>query len=294
MAAMRKVPPWTLPIASMFSVQLGSALSVGLIGQVGAAGTAWLRLTVGAVIFVALAPPPLKSIRRADLPVLVGLGIASGLTTIGFLAALDRIPLGTAVAIEFLGPLTVAAVRSHHPRMLVWPALALVGVVLMTQPWQGEVNAAGVAFALLAAVGWGVYIVLTQPLGDRFEGLSGLSLTIPIAAVTAGIFGVPQALGHLTWSILLTAVGLAVLLPVLPYALELLALREMTAHAFGTLMALEPAFALLLGTVVLAQTPEVWQVAGILLVVLAGAGAQRGGRRPTTDGASGPDLRTVD
>ena len=155
-------------------------------------------------------------------------------------------------------------------------------------------NASGVAFALLAAVGWGVYIVLTQPLGDRFEGFSGLSLTIPIAAVTAGIFGVPQALGHLTWSILLTAVGLAVLLPVLPYALELLALREMTAHAFGTLIALEPAIALLLGAVVLAQTPEVWQVAGILLVVLAGAGAQRGGCRPTTDGAPGPDLRTVD
>lgn len=274
-----RAPPWTLPIASMFSVQLGSALSVGLIGLVGAAGTAWLRLTAGALIFIAIARPPLKSIRREDLPVLLGLGIATGLTTIGFLAALDRIPLGTAVAIEFLGPLTVAAVRSHHLRMLIWPGLALVGVILMTQPWKGEINATGVAFALMAAVGWGVYIVLTQPLGDRFEGLSGLSLTIPIAAVTAAFFGIPQSLGNLSWSVVFTAIGLAILLPVLPYALELLALREMTAHAFGTLMALEPAFALLLGMVVLQQIPQVWQVAGIALVVLAGAGAQRGGRR---------------
>lgn len=267
----------------MFSVQLGSALSVGLISVVGAAGTAWLRLTVGALIFIAITRPPLTSVRRADIPVLVGLGVATGLTTIAFLAALDRIPLGTAVAIEFLGPLTVAAVRSHNARMLMWPGLALVGVVMMTEPWQGEINAGGVAYALLAAVGWGTYIVLTQRLGDRFDGLSGLSITIPIAAVTAAIFGIPESIGNLSWSVVLTAVGLAILLPVLPYALELLALRRMTAHAFGTMMALEPAFALLLGLVVLQQTPKPSQVAGIGLVMLAGAGAQRGGTRPVVE-----------
>ncbi len=271
--------PWSLPLASMLSVQLGAALSVGLIAVVGAAGTAWLRLTAASVIFVLIARPPLRSVRRADLPVLLGLGIASGVLTIAFLAAIDRIPLGTAVAIEFLGPLTVAAVRSHSRQALVWPGLALVGVVLVTQPWQGAIDPLGVLFAGISAVGWATYIVLMQKVGDRFDGLTGLSLTVPISAVTAAFMGLPQAWGHLSWSVLLIAVGLAILLPVLPYALELIALRHMTPHAFGTLMALEPAFGVLVGLVVLHQVPVAGQVLGIGLVVAAGAGAQRGGRR---------------
>src|SRR5919199_607106 len=124
----------------MPSVQLGSALSVPLISTVGPAGTAWLRLSVGALVFVAVARPPLRSVRRHDLPALLGLGITTGLVTITFLAAIERIPLGTAVAVEFLGPLSVAAVRSHSTRALTWPAVALLGVVLLTQPWDGDIN----------------------------------------------------------------------------------------------------------------------------------------------------------
>ncbi len=273
------IPPWSLAIASMLSVQLGSALSVGLVGEVGAAGTAWLRLTLGAVIFLLIARPPLRDVRRADLPSVIGLGVTSGLMAIAFLGALERIPLGTAVAIEFLGPLSVAAVRSHRAKALAWPGLALVGIVLLTQPWHGEIDPIGVAYAVAAAVGWACYILLTQRVGDRFDGIRGLSLTIPIAALTAAIVGVPQASGHLTLHTLVVALGLALLLPVLPFALEMLALRRMTHHAFGTLMALEPAFGLVIGLVVLAQRPSPGQVLGIVLVVLAGAGAQRGGRR---------------
>ena len=277
------VPPWTLAVAAMLSVQLGSALSVDLIDTVGAAGTAWLRLTAGALVFLAIARPPLRTVRRADLPALLGLGVTSGIVTICFLAALDRIPLGTAVAVEFLGPLTVAAVRSHSRRALVWPGLAFVGVIGLTEPWEGDIDARGLGFAALAAVGWGGYIVLTQKVGDRFTGISALSMTVPIAAVTAAVIGVPQAAGHLTPGVLLAAAGLALLLPVLPYALEMLALRRMTHTAFGTLMALEPAMGLLLGLVVLSQQPSGVQVAGIAVVVLAGAGAQRGGRRDAPD-----------
>src|ERR1700749_3017488 len=119
-----KVPPWALAVASMTSVQLGSALSVHLISSVGPAGTAWLRLTMGAAIFLVLARPPLRTLRRHDVATLAGLGVTTGLQTIAFLAAIERIPLGTAVAIEFLGPLTVAAVRSHSLGALIWPALA--------------------------------------------------------------------------------------------------------------------------------------------------------------------------
>jgi inner membrane transporter RhtA len=165
----------------MFSIQLSSALAVPLIASVGAAGTAWLRLTAGAIILLIVARPPLRSIRRRDLPALLGLGIASGLMSIAFLAAIDRIPLGTAVAVEFLGPLTVAALRSHSRRALAWPALALIGVVVLTEPWTGAIDPVGVGFALLAGIGWGSYILLTQRVGDRFSGITGLSITVPVA-----------------------------------------------------------------------------------------------------------------
>jgi inner membrane transporter RhtA len=290
------VPPWGLAVAAMLSVQLGSALSVNLIPVVGAAGTAWLRLSVGALIFLAVARPPLRAVRRRDVPVLLALGVATGLMTIAFLAAIERIPLGTAVAIEFLGPLTVASLRSHNARALLWPALALVGVVLLTDPWQGQIDLAGIGFAGLAAVGWAAYILLTQRVGDRFTGIGTLSLTVPVAAVTAAVVGIPQAAGQLTFGVLATAVAVAVLMPVLPFILELLALRRMTSAAFGTLMALEPAFGVLLGLLVLRQQPSLIQFVGITLVVLAGAAGQRGGRRhPLTTDQTGtsPDLDLV-
>ncbi|WP_246335676.1 EamA family transporter [Microcella alkalica] len=280
---MTRVPPWSFAVLAMFSVQLGSALSVGLIDEVGAGGTAWLRLSMGAIVFLLIARPRLAAIRRADVVPLLALGVATGLMTVFFLAALERIPLGTAVAIEFLGPLTVAAVRSGGRRALVWPIVALAGVVLLTEPWLGEIDPLGVLFAALAGIGWGAYIYFTQTIGDRFDGIQGLALTIPVAALTAAVVGVPQAWGQIDITVLLTALGLALLLPVLPFALEMLALRRMTHTAFGTLMAVEPAIGLVLGLLILAQSPSAVQVVGIVIVVLAGAAAQRGGRREAAD-----------
>ena len=288
------VPPWGLAVTAILSVQLGSALSVNLIDTVGAAGIAWLRLSMGAVILLIIGRPPLRSIRRGDVLPLLGLGLMTGVMTVGFLAAVEHIPLGTAVAIEFLGPLTVAAVRSHTRSALAWPALALAGVVLLTQPWQGDFNLVGVAWAALAACGWCMFILLTQRLGDRFTGIGSLTITVPVAALAAAAVGIPQAAGHLTLEVLAAAAGLAILLPVLPFALEMLALRRMTPTAFGTLMALEPAVGVLLGLLILHQQPSIVQVAGIVLVVLAGAAAQRGGRRPSRkEQASPADLDFV-
>lgn len=179
------VPPWALALAAMLSVQLGSALSVHLIASVGPAGTAWLRLSAGALIFLVLARPPLRAVRPHDVPALLGLGITTGLVTIVFLAVIERIPLGTAVAIEFLGPLTVGAVRSHSARALTWPAVALLGVVLLTEPWHGDINTAGIAFAGLAAIGWAAYILLTQRIGDRFTGIGPRSITAVCATRTS-------------------------------------------------------------------------------------------------------------
>lgn len=273
------IPPWALTIAAMFSIQLGSALSAGLMPTLGPIGTAWLRLSMGALILLLLARPPLRSLRLRDAPAILGLGIATGVMSVTFLAAMERLPLGTAVAIEFLGPLSVAALRGRGMRSLVLPVTALAGVVLLTEPWAGQVDLLGVGFAAMGAIGWAAYVLLTQKVGDRFSGIGALALTIPIAAVVVAPFGVPQAFGHITWEIVAVATGLAVLIPVLPYILEMRALRRMTHTAFGTLLALEPAIGLLLGMMVLAQSPSILQLVGILLVVFAGAAAQRGGRR---------------
>jgi inner membrane transporter RhtA len=270
------VPPWTLAIGAMFSVQLGSALSVHLIATVGPGGTAWLRLAAGAFMFLVIARPRLSSLRWHDAPILLGLGVTTGFQTVAFLAAIQRIPLGTSVAIEFLGPMTVAAVHSRSRGALLWVGAAGAGVVLVTQPWRGAISWVGVGFAGLAAVGWAAYIVLTQRVGDRFSGLTCLALTVPIAACSAAIVGIPQAAGHITFEVVATGVGLAILLPVLPYSFELLALRRMTPTAFGTLMALEPAMGVVLGLIVLHQKLSSIEVIGILLVVLAGVAAQRG------------------
>jgi inner membrane transporter RhtA len=175
--------------------------------------------------------------------------------------------------------LTVGAARTHSTRALAWPALALAGVALPTQPWHGHINPAGLGLAGLAAIGWAAYILLTQRIGDRFTGIQRLSLTVPIAAATAALPGIAQAAGHLTVGVLAAAAGLALLLPVLPYAFEMLAVRHMRPAAFGTLMALEPAIGVLPGLLVLHRQPSPARLAGILLVVLAGTAAQRGGRR---------------
>lgn len=270
-----RVPPWSLAVTAIVSIQLASALSLPLISQLGAAGTAWLRLTAGALIFIAIARPPLRHVAGRDVPALLALGITTGLMTTLFLAAINHIPLGTAVAIEFLGPLIVAAIRAGSRRALVWPLIAAMGVLLLTQPWRGDINLAGVAFAAGSATCWAFYIVLTQVVGDRFTGTRGLSITMPIAAATAAIAGIPNVGGHVNVTAIAAAAGLAILSPVLPFALEMAALRRMTPTAFGTLMALEPGVAEVLGIVILHQKPTIIQIVGMALVVLAGVAAQR-------------------
>jgi inner membrane transporter RhtA len=272
-------PAWMLTVTAMLSVQLGAAISVGLFDEIGVGGTAWLRITLGAIGFILLARPRYWrwSLRELRAPAL--LGVVSAGMTLAFLAAIDRIPLGTAVAIEFLGPLTVAALHSRSRGALAWPLLALVGVVLLTEPWQGTPDALGIAYAAVAAVGWGLYIVITQHVGDRFAGVDGLAISLPVAAIVTAFVGLPQAWGSITWQVLGVALLAALLLPLIPWTLELYALRRLNAAAFGTLMALEPAIALLIGAVVLHQAPAAVQIVGIGCVVLAGIAAARTGDR---------------
>jgi inner membrane transporter RhtA len=267
-----------LATASMILVQLGIAASVGLIDQIGPEGAAWLRLAWAGLLLPLLVRPRLRTIGRRALLTCVALGVVTAGITMLFMAAVSRLPLGTASALEFLGPLGVAVARGNG-RAKLWAAPAAVGVLLLTEPWHGGADPLGVFFALAAAVCWAAYILLTQRVGDTVAGFQGLAVSMPVAGVVATIVAGPSTFGHVTWQLLLVGAGLALLLPVIPFSLELLALRRLTTAAFGTLMALEPAIALLIGLVFLSQTPSAVAVAGIAFVVAAGIGAERTGAR---------------
>ena len=272
-----------LAAGAMLCVQLGLAASVGLFDRIGPEGAAWLRLAWAAVLLLVLVRPRPSAFTRTGLRACVALGIVTAGLTLFFMAAVARLPLGTASALEFLGPLGVAVVRGGRGK-LQWPALAAVGVVLLTEPWHGGADPVGVAFALAAAVCWAAYILLTQRVGDEVAGLRGLAVSMPVAALAATVVVGPSVLGTLTPELVLVGLGLAVLLPVVPFSLELLALRRLTTAAFGTLMSLEPAVALVVGLVALHQVPGPAAVAGIAFVVAAGVGAERTGRRAAPSG----------
>ncbi|MEJ2870184.1 EamA family transporter [Actinomycetospora sp. OC33-EN08] len=270
-----------LALGAMSCVQLGLAASVGLLQVLPPAGVAALRLVWAGLLLLVIVRPRPSSFTRSSFGAAVGLGVVTAGLTMLFMAAVARIPLGTASAIEFLGPLGVAVLRGRRGA-LAWPVLAGAGVVLLTEPWHGGADLVGVGFALAAAGCWAGYILLTQRVGDSVTGLQGLAVSMPVAglvsAAAAGLL-VPDLTAVLTWPVALTGLGLALLLPVVPFTLEMLALRRLAAGAFGTLMALEPAIALLVGAVVLGQLPTWVAVVGIVLVVTAGIGAARSGDR---------------
>jgi inner membrane transporter RhtA len=266
----------------MSCVQLGLALSVHLFGQLGPLGVTGLRLAWAGLILVVLVRPRPRRFTRGDLLACGVLGVVTAGLMLLFMLAVARIPLGTASALEFLGPLAVSLCGPGSGRRR-WAAPAAIGVVLLTQPWHGGTDPAGVAFALAAAVCWGAYILLTQHVGDRVTGLTGLAVSMPVAGTIAMLVAAPS-LGRVTWQLTGIMLALAVLHPVIPFSLEFLALRRLTASAFGTLMSLEPAIALLAGLLVLGQVPRAPAAAGIILVVIAGIGATRtGGREPAPD-----------
>jgi inner membrane transporter RhtA len=270
-----------MAMGSMLCVQVGLAVAVTLIDRTGVEGAAWLRLAWAGILMLIIVRPRRTAFTWSTFGVCVLLGIVTAAVTMLFMAAIDRIPLGTASALEFLGPLGVAVAHGTGRQRLLWPGLAAIGVVLLTQPWAGAVDPIGVAYALGAALCWACYILLTQRVGDDVAGINGLAVSMPVAGIVASIVVGPSVIGRMTPEILLIGIGLAILLPVIPFALEMQALRRLTTAAFGTLMALEPAFALIVGMIVLTQMPGVSGVVGICFVVAAGVGAARAGSRST-------------
>jgi inner membrane transporter RhtA len=268
-----------MAVASMSCVQIGLAASVGLFDRLGAAGTAWLRLAWAGVLLCVLVRPWRMRISRSSLLVCVALGVVTAGLTVLFMEAVQRLPLGTASALEFLGPLGVAVVRGRAAGRW-WALVAAVGVLALTEPWHGDADLVGVLLALGAGVCWAAYILLTQRAGDEVTGLNALAISMPVAGLAATLVIAPGTVGRLDGGLVLVGLGLALLLPVVPFSLELLALRRLTAASFGTLMSLEPAFAVVVGLVALQQVPGWVPLIGVLLVVAAGIGAERTGARP--------------
>ncbi|MBX4866101.1 EamA family transporter [Rhizobium bangladeshense] len=261
-------------LLSMSSIQFGAALSSEAIASYGPAGASWLRLAFAAIILALVVRPRVVSYNRAQWTSALVLGATTALMTMSFFAAIERIPLGLAVAIDFLGPLSVATIGYGLSRRLLWPLIAALGVLALAhdgEGWVGDIE--GIFFALGAGTGWAIYIVLTKKIGASFKGLEGLSVSLLAAALVATPFGFARAVPNLDAYGLVEMVGLAILVPLLPYTLELVALRRMPTASFGILMSLEPAIAALAGFIVLAQPMTLLQMAGTALVVAASAGA---------------------
>ena len=262
-----------LGLLSMSCVQFGAALSAPTMAAFGAFSTTWLRLAWAAVILALVVRPKLRSYSRAHWFAAGVLGVAMAGMTLCFFSAIERIPLGLAVAIDFLGTLTVATLGVRRLRALLWPLLAVAGVLLLAHDrsgWIGE--PVGMLLAVGAACGWGSYIVLMKKTGALFDGLEGLSVSLIAAALVATPFGLVEHGLHVVPMQLAATAGLAVLVPLLPYALEMIALRHMPAASFGILMSVEPAIGAAAGFIVLHQPMTALQLAGTLFVVSASVG----------------------
>lgn len=271
------VPPTALVLLGIVSVQLGSALAKQLFSEVGSFGTVALRLFFAAAILMLLWRPSLRMSRQA-WTVVVAYGLTLGLMNLCFYLALDRLPLGIAVTVEFLGPLTVALIGSRRWLDALWAALAAAGVVLL-MGGGGEVDLIGLLFALAAGACWGLYIVVSAALGRHTTEGNGLALGMIVAALVAVPIGVVDSGAALVqpW-VLIAGLGLALLSSVVPYSLDLEALRKMPPRVFGILMSLEPAMAALIGLVVLQELLHWSQWIAVLCVVIASVGATRGSR----------------
>jgi len=259
-----------LIVAAAVSPQIGAALAVTLFDQLGPAGAAFLRLAFAAIVLLAIWRPRLTG----DLRLPAAFGLSLGLMNWSFYEAIARIPLGVAVTIEFAGPLLVAVIGSRRPLDLVWVALAAVGIVVLVDPGGGSVDPVGVGFALAAGVCWMAYIYLNKRTGAAFPGGSGLALAMAVGALVVLPAGVLQADGALTMPGLLgPALVVALLSSVLPYSLDLEALRRLPEAVFGVLMSLDPAVAALVGFVALGQDLGPREVVAIAMVVVASAGS---------------------
>ncbi len=282
-----------LVLTGVVSVQVGAGLAARLFTQIPPAAVTALRLWTAAALMAVAGARPLRQnlaglVRRRswrDAAVVAAFGLTLAVMNYSIYQAFARIPLGIAVTIEFLGPLAVAVVTSRRLIDLLWITLAGAGVALLTGAGSlagggHGTDLVGLAFALLAGAAWAAYIILSRATGRRFPGASGLTIAMLVAAVVIVPVGVTAGRGALLRpGILATGLAIGLLSSIIPYTLELEALRRVPARVFGIWMSLEPAVAALVGLVMLGETLAVSEWAAIVCVMIACAGAARGSAR---------------
>jgi inner membrane transporter RhtA len=263
-------------LIGMVSVQVGAALAVGLFDDLGPAGAVLLRIFFGALILNAIVRPHWRGRSRHDLGLMATFGVVLGVMNLAFYEALDHLPLGIVVTIEFAGPLAVAVIGSRKPLDLLWVALAAAGIVVLANPGGVGMNGFGLACAGIAGLCWALYIVLAARAGPRFQGADGVAMAMVIATIIPIAPGIAQGgseLLHPDMLVIGAAVGL--LSTAIPYTLETYALRRIPRHVFSVLMSMEPAVAALAGFVIVGQDLHAREIVAIGLVVIASAGASR-------------------
>ena len=270
-------PVW-LVLIGILSVQFGAGVAKDLFDEAHPTTVVWVRLAVSALVLAVIARPALRGRSREDWLVVLAFGATLGLMNWAIYQAFARIPLGIAVTIEFIGPITLAVLGSRRGRDLVWVGLAAVGVLLLGLE-RADLTVAGVLFALLAGASWASYILLSAQTGRRWPGFDGLTMASLIAAVLL----VPLLLGAGGTSslgdhrILLLGALVALLSSVIPYTCDLVALRSLSPSVFSVLMSLEPAAAALAGLILLHELLTPVQLLAMACVVVASIGATRSG-----------------
>jgi inner membrane transporter RhtA len=279
------VPAPLLVFGGVVSVQFGGALAATLVPEIGAGGSVLLRIAFSALILVPLVRPSLVGHSRQAWLTVVAFGAALGLMNWSFYGSLAHLPLGVAVTVEFIGPLVLTAVLSRRSLDFLAVGAAAVGVVLISEALTvplDELSWVGLLLAATAGVLWAAYILLSSRTGAEFPRLDGLAIALVVSTVVVLPAGLTST-DLWTTEHVVKGLGLAVLSSLLPYSLELLALRRLAANVFGILLSLEPAVAALAGLIILGQQLDALQVVGLVLVVLAST-IVMGVRRPEEPG----------
>lgn len=272
--AVAVIPPPVMVLLAIVSIQVGAALAVGLFPVLGPVGTVFWRLTISTIILIVIIRPSFDTSVWQHRNVLLPYGIVLGSMNWLFYESVARIPLGITVAIEFMGPLFVAALMSRRRIDIVWLALAIGGLLLLTPKIGEELDVIGVTFAVGAGIGWALFVILSKRVSADLPGDSGLVFGMVIASLWVLPFALPNigAIASETW-VIGVMLGVALLSTTIPFYLEFAALKKLTAHTYGILVTLEPAAAAVIGAIMLGEFLGVTSVLAIVCVTIAAAGA---------------------
>jgi inner membrane transporter RhtA len=274
-----RVPAPALVLVSILSVQFGSAVARTAFDVTGANGITLMRLAFSGLILTALVRPAVRRWSRTQWRAAVLLGLTMGSMNLVFYLSIREIPLGVAVTVEFIGPLLVALVQTRRLVDLLWVVLAGGGVALLGLEGGADLPFTGLALALLAGLFWGGYILASANVGRLVPGMDGLAVALLVSALLALPFGADGATRAVDDPlVLLAGLGVAFLSSIIPYGLELSALRRIPTRVFGILMSLEPAAAALAGMILLAEFLSAPQWLALACVVTASVGATRSAR----------------